>query len=70
MPKPPENHFRIHRFCDLIGFHFGSTETLYMSPTMAREVSRLFETYANDIEQVPRSYDSPLGTMEVNSHDE
>ena len=64
MAVKKEKSIRIHRFGDNIAFDTTSTETLYLSPDLARMFAEALIEYADDCERSKFSQ-SPLGTKEI-----
>jgi len=65
MPRPPQKHVRLHRFCDLVAFDFTETETLYISAKMARQFARQLNRITKNIEQIPFTKSS-VPTVTIN----
>ncbi len=55
---------RMHRFRDSVAISFDDTETLYLPPALARQLSEELARYAADVEAV-RFTKSTLGTVNL-----
>lgn len=63
MPTPQDT-IRLHRFGDLVAFHFTETETLYLDVPTARVFAHRLLEFAEDIDNVEFSR-SELGTCHI-----
>lgn len=64
MPQPQQTYVRIHRFHDLVAFDMDATETLYLSPGLARQFGNALRRYAADCERTPFT-ESMLGNLRL-----
>jgi hypothetical protein len=55
---------RVHRFREMVAVHFTDTETLYLSPDLARQLAAELTRYALDCNSVAFSR-SEIGTTNV-----
>ncbi len=60
----PQDTIRLHRFGELVAFHFSDTETLYLDEPTARAFARKLLEFADDIANVSFSQ-SELGTIRI-----